>query len=199
MEVENFERLELFKHYHEMDSSFIIMTIPLNVTKVVEFAKAHKHFYATMGYLIGKAVNDVEQLKYRYVNGKFYYYSKIAVNFTEKVGDKIGFFECDEVELDKFLKEFDLKKSKLDAYNDASEENREDVIWVSCFPWAKFNSLVSPHDKDITIPQFIWDKYELKDNEYYCNLMIMVHHGFVDGAHVGKFIEKLNYYIDNLK
>ena len=137
--------------------------------------------------------------KYRYVNGKFNYYSRIAVNFTEKVGEQIGFFECDSAEYNEFIEEFVDKKSKLGHYDDASTENREDVVWVSCFPWAKFIGLVSPHDKNITIPQFIWDKYEEKDGEYYCNLMIMVHHGFADGYHVGDFIEKLNRYINELQ
>lgn len=198
-EVINFEREELFKHYNEMDSPFIIMTIPLNITRVVEYCKIHKHFYATMGFLVGRAANEIGGFKYRYKDGRYFYYDRLAVNFTEKVNEQIGFFDCDSEDLENFVVEFDEKKSRLGSYEDASEENREDVIWVSCFPWAKFNGLVSPHDKSITIPQFIWDKYEEINGEYYCNMMIMVHHGFADGYHVGMFIEKLNEYIEKLK
>lgn len=198
-EVINFEREELFKHYNEMDNPFIIMTISLNITRVVEYCKVHKHFYATMGFLVGRAVNEVDGFKYRYKDGRYFYCDRLAVNFTEKVNEQIGFFDCDSDNLDDFVKEFDNEKSRLGHYDDASEENREDVVWVSCFPWAKFNGLVSPHDKSITIPQFIWDKYEEVNGEYYCNMMIMVHHGFADGYHVGMFIEKLNKYINELK
>ena len=198
-EVINFDRKELFKHYNEMDNPFIIMTIPLNVTRVVEYCKIHKHFYATLGFLIGKAVNDIDGFKYRYNCDKFYYCDRLVVNFTERVEDQIGFFECEAEELSSFVDEFVLRKSELGHYDDSSADNRQDVIWVSCFPWAKFSGLMSPHDKSITIPQFIWDKYELINNEYYCNLMIMVHHGFIDGYHVGTFIEKLNKYINELQ
>ena len=198
-EVINFEREELFKHYNEMDNPFIIMTIPLNITRVVEYCKIHKHFYATMGFLVGRAANEIDGFKYRYKDGRYFYCDRLAVNFTEKVNEQIGFFDCDSEILEDFVVEFDEKKSRLGSYDDASEENREDVIWVSCFPWAKFNGLVSPHDKSITIPQFIWDKYEEVNGEYYCNMMIMVHHGFADGYHVGMFIEKLNEYIEKLK
>ena len=197
--INNIGREELFNHYNEMDNPFIIMTIPLNVTNVVNYCKIHKHFYATMGFLVGKAVNDVDGFKYRYKNGEFYYYDRLVVNFTEKVGEQIGFFECESDEFENFVEEFDYKKCNLGRYDDASEENREDVIWVSCFPWAKFNGLVSPHDRSITIPQFIWDKYEEISGEYFCNMMIMVHHGFCDGYHVGLFIERLNKYISELK
>lgn len=197
--IVDFDRKELFKHYNEMDNPFIIMTIPLNVTKVVEYCKVHKNFYATMGFLIGKAVNDVNAFKYRYDKDNFYYYDRLCVNFTERVDEQIGFFECESDNLMDFVSEFKEKKSRLGCYDDASEENRQDVIWVSCFPWAKFSSLVSPHDRSITIPQFIWDKYELVNGEYYCNMMIMVHHGFADGYHIGDFIEKLNRYINELQ
>ena len=198
-EVINFDRKELFKHYNEMDNPFIIMTIPLNVTRVVEYCKIHKHFYATLGFLIGKAVNDIDGFKYRYNCDKFYYCDRLVVNFTERVEDQIGFFECEAEELSSFVDEFVLRKGELGHYDDSSADNRQDVIWVSCFPWAKFSGLMSPHDKSITIPQFIWDKYELINNEYYCNLMIMVHHGFIDGYYVGTFIEKLNKYINELQ
>lgn len=198
-EVINFEREELFKHYNEMDNPFILMTIPLNITRVVEYCKIHKHFYATMGFLVGRAANGIDGFKYRYKDGRYFYCDSLAVNFTEKVNEQIGFFDCDSEILEDFVVEFDEKKSRLGSYDDANEENREDVIWVSCFPWAKFNGLVSPHDKSITIPQFIWDKYEEINGEYYCNMMIMVHHGFADGYHVGMFIEKLNEYIEKLK
>ena len=103
-EVINFERKELFKHYNEMDNPFIIMTVPLNVTNVVNYCKIHKHFYATMGFLVGKAVNDVDGFKYRYKNDRFYYFDKLVVNFTEKVDEQIGFFFCVCGSIDEFIK-----------------------------------------------------------------------------------------------
>ncbi|MBE6145568.1 MAG: hypothetical protein E7171_02995 [Firmicutes bacterium] len=198
VEVEDFSRKNLFEHYNDMESPFIIMTVPLDVTNVVQYTKVHKHFYATMGFIIGKAINEVEAFKYRYKDGKFYYCPRISPNFTERVDSNLGFFDCDSTEYESFIDEFVSKKEKLGKY-EATTEERLDVVWLSCFPWASFSSLVSPHDKSITIPQLIWDKYLLKDGRYICNLMIMVHHGFADGYDVGKLIEKINYYIDDFK
>ncbi len=198
VEVEDFSRKELFNHYNNMDNPFIIMTVPIDVTNIVEYCKVHKNFYATMGFVIGKAINHVDAFKYRYKDGKFYYTNRISPNFTERVDGSLGFFECDSLEYNDFINEFLDEKSKLGKYSDDKEE-RIDVVWLSCFPWASFSSLVSPHDKSITIPQLIWDKYVLKDGRYMCNLMIMVHHGFADGYDVGMLIDKINYYIDEFK
>ncbi len=194
----NFDRKDLFKHYNDMDNPFIIMTVPIDVTKVVNFCKKYKHFYATFGYIVGNAINDVIAFKYRYVDGDFYYTDRLLVNFTERVEDNLGFFNCESEDYEEFVTEFDLKKSKLAQYK-LENENRQDVVWVSCFPWASFNGLISPHDKSLTIPQIIWDKYQEIDGKYTMNVMIMVHHGFADGYHVGQFIERLNYYISEFE
>ena len=51
----------------------------------------------------------------------------------------------------------------------------------------------------VWIPQFIWDKYENVDDKYLVNLMIIIHHGFADGFHIGKFITLLKENINTLK
>lgn len=198
VEVEDFSRKNLFEHYNDMESPFIIMTVPLDVTNVVQYTKVHKHFYATLGFIIGKAINEVDAFKYRYKDGKYYYCPRISPNFTQRVDNNLGFYDCDSLDYEEFIREYDDKKSKVGKFTLETEE-RIDVVWLSCFPWASFSSLVSPHDKSITIPQLIWDKYVLKDGRYICNLMIMVHHGFADGYDVGKLIEKINYYIEDFK
>ena len=50
-----FERTELFDHYHQNMNPFMIVTVPVDVTNVVNYCKIHKNFYATMGYLIMNA------------------------------------------------------------------------------------------------------------------------------------------------
>ena len=66
-------------------------------------------------------------------------------------------------------------------------------------PWFEFNSAVPPFNKENTIPQFIWDKFKKENDIVKTNLMIMVHHGFVDGYHIGKFINLLQENINNFK
>jgi len=195
VEIEDFSRKNLFEHYNEMDNPFIVMTVPIDVTNIVMYCKEHGHFYATMGFVMTKAINDVDGFKYRYKDNKYYYCPKVYANFTERVDNNLGFFECESDDYADFINEFVDKKSKLGKYDNNTEE-REDVVWISCFPWASFNGLVTPHDRSITIPQLIWDKYLLKNDRYVCNLMIMVHHGFADGYDVAKLIEKINYNID---
>lgn len=198
-QIDNFKRHELFQRYNNMQNPFIIMTVSVRVTNLVNYSKVHKHFYAMFGYLIGKAVNEVKEFRYRYVDSKYFLCDKVGVSYTEKTDDEIVFFDCFEEDREKFVSEYDKKKEQVLLLNKSIAEEREDVIWISCEPWFNFSSLVAPFDKSITIPQFIWDRYVEKDGEYYCNLMIMVHHGFADGQHIGEFLRILDEEINNLK
>lgn len=199
IEIEDFKRKETFYRYNNFDNPFIIMTIPVKVTNLVEYCKKNKHFYALFGFLLSQTVNELESFKWRYIDDKFYLCEKVGVSYTEKVADDVVYFDCYEDDLDKYIDEYDKKrKIVLDTQKSISEE-KNDVIWVSCEPWFNFSSLVPPFDKSITIPQFIWDRYIEKDGEYYCNLMIMVHHGFVDGQHISEFLKKLEEKISKLK
>ena len=200
-EVKDFKRKELFEHYNSADNPFVIVTTKIDITNVINYCKIHKNTYATLGYLILKTANEIDAFKYRYKNGKIYYCDVIKPNFTDMYEDQsIGYFcFCYEPDYNNFITKF--KKAREDFLNkkELLTDNDIDEVLLSCAPWFKFSSLIPPINKEITIPQFIWDKYELDIDKYYVNLMIMVHHGFADGYHIGKFIEDLNKNISDFK
>ncbi len=192
-EVKDFKRKELFNHYHSCDNPFIICTTKIDVTNIVNYCKTHRNFYATIGFIIAKTVNQIEEFKYRYENGKIYYCDIIKSNYTQMREDgTIGYFVIPHNEnLNEYINSFLKTQKEFKESSDLLLENDLDEIYLSCVPWFSFTSLIPPFSKEKPIPQFIWDKYEEIDGQYYLNLMIMVHHGFADGFHVGKFIESL--------
>lgn len=197
--VDNYKRIDLFNYYHECNNPHIIVTVPINVTKIVNYCKVNKNFYATMGYAITKTVNEIDAFKYRYKDGEFYYCDKIDSNYTQmKSEDLIGYFDVSyDDNYDKYINSYQKAAKDFFEGKEVYNNGRLDKIWLSTAPWFSFSSLVTPFNKNVLIPQFIWDKYVLKGDKYYVNLMIMIHHGFVDGFHIHKFIEKLEENIYN--
>ncbi len=195
----NFEREDLFWHYHQNMNPFIIVTVSVDVTDVVNYCKEHKNFYATMGYLVTKAVNQVDAFKWRYENNQFLFYENIFPNFTQKIDDnKIGYFDCPyQEDYSLFLENFHEVQNQFYQTKTNSMIGKKGSIWLSCLPWFSMQSLIPPFDKNNTTPQFIWDKYQKYNNQYHLNLMILAHHGFVDGFHISKFLEILNLEIIN--
>lgn len=199
-EIKDFKRKELFEHYNSFDNPFVFVTTKIDVTNLVNFCKKNKYFYGTMGYLVAKSINEIDNFKYRYENNKFYYCDFVRPSYTQMYKDgNIGYFHVPTYDsYEDFIKKF--AKSQEDFYNKNTYDDKDflDEVWVSCSPWISFTGLVTPFKKEITIPQIIWDKYELVGDKYYMNIMIMVHHGFADGSHIGKFIELLNQNINDI-
>lgn len=197
--IENFERRELFEHYNSCDNPFLVITTKIEVTNIVDYCKKNKNFYATLGFLITKTVNQIDNFKYRYCDGKVYFCDQVKSNYTQMYNDEtIGYFNVSfNDNYDEYIRNFLETQNKFLENKDNLLENDLDEIWLSCSPWFKFTSLIPPFSKEVTIPQFIWDKYENINDKYYVNLMIMVHHGFADGYHIGKFINTLEENIDN--
>lgn len=199
-EIKNFDRMDIFNHYNSMTNPFAFVTTRLDVTKLYKLCKKNKSHYGTIGYYVVKAINQVDNFKYRYEEGKIYKYDKINTNFTQMFRNKnIGYFRVEmEDDLESFLKNFKKTEEDFLKNNHSIEGTDQAEVWLSCEPWFHFTGLVPPFDKNITIPQIIWDEFCFESDKCYLNFMIMIHHGFADGSHIGKFIHTLEELIEKI-
>ena len=203
IDLQKWDRKELFNHYNKETNPFVIINTPIDITNVYNYCKSSDNsIYATIGYLITKTVNSIEEFKFRKENDEIILYDKVHGNFTENIDNKIiGFFTIKNDDTYKdFIEEFNSKRDGLNiAKKSETSVTKYNEVWMSCVPWFEFNSAVPPFNKENTIPQFIWDKFKKENDIVKTNLMIMVHHGFVDGYHIGKFINLLQENINNFK
>ena len=199
-EVKNFERMSLFKLYDEATNPFLYITVEIDVTNIVKFCKKNKNFYATMGFLVTKTNNCIDAFKYRAKDGKIFYCNNIKSNYTQRRSEnEIGFFSLPLV--NKYAEYIDAYKEEETKFlkngNTEFSDSRIDEVWLSCYPWSQFTGIVTPFRKSVTIPQFIWDKFVKEKGRYRMHLMIMAHHGLVDGGHIAEFIKILEQNIAN--
>lgn len=197
IDLEDFERKDLFLHFNSRTNPFSFVTVKVDITNIIDYCKVYKNYYASIAYIITKTANEIDNFKYRYIDNKIVYYDKLNVNITQKIDNDIGFFVVPyQNDFKSYIKEF---VNIQDDFNNHryKKENSQDEVWCSCEPWFEFLSVIPPFSNDITIPQFIWSKFYKEDNKTYTNLLIMIHHGFADGSHIGLYIEKLNKNIEN--
>ena len=199
--VENFERQELFDMYDSRTNPFSIITTRIDITNIYELCKTKKNIYGTIGYYFTKAMNKIDAFKYVKLDGEIYKYDILNLNYVELLDDgNIGFFTSkfyDDYE--EYLENYIKTKNefmKTKQYN-GNEEDGE--VWLSCEPWFNFSGIIPPFDKNISTPQLIWDKFIFDNEHVYVNLMIMAHHGFVDGSHIGALINNINEEISKIK
>lgn len=199
-EVKDFKRQELFNMYNSRTNPFSIVTTKIDITNIYNLCKVKKHYYASIAYFLTKAMNNVDEFKYRYINNKIYKCDIIKPSFTDILDDNtIGFYTCEMLDdYDAFLAHFDeIKTSFLKREYEGKEDH--EVVWLSCQPWFNFSGVIPPYDKNITIPQLNWDRFTFENDRCYINLMIMVHHGFADGYHIGQLIESIENTIKDIK
>ena len=200
-EVDNFKRLEIFNYYNSKDNPFFGITTKIDITNLYKLGKKYGSCYGTIGYYIAKAMNEIDEFKYRYEDNKIYKYDTIMPSYTQMLENKtIGFFACPMINnYEEFIKEYHKINENFVKSKNAFQDNGNDVIWLSCIPWFNFTGLVPTYDKETTIPQVNWDKFSFENERCYVNMAIMVHHGFVDGYHIGLFINRLKELIENIK
>ncbi len=198
--ITDFKCLELFNYYNHKDNPFICVTTKVDITNLYKLGKKHGSCYGTIGYYIALAMNEIDEFKFRYEDGKFFKYDVIMPSYTQMLEDKtIGFFACPMLDkYEDFIDEYNKINNDFIKSGNAFQNNGNDVIWYSCTPWFHFNSLMPTYEKNVTIPQVNWDKFSFENGRCYINMMIAVHHGFVDGYHIGLFLKKLNEYIVNI-
>ncbi len=73
--------------FDSRDNPFSFVTTQIEITNLYNFCKKYKNSYATRGYYLTFALNEIREFKYRYENGKFYYYDCINPSFTETYSD----------------------------------------------------------------------------------------------------------------
>ncbi len=191
--IENFYRQDLFDTFNNRVNPFSFVTIKIDITSAYNYSRKHKHLYAVLCYCFTKAMNRIDNFKYRAEDGKIVFYDTIKPSYTEMLdnGDVV-FITLDNTKtLMEFITLSDLAKKELKAKQKSIDLSHEETgeVWLSCLPWFKFTGVVPPFDKSASNPQIIWDKFEIVDDKVYINAMIMAHHGFVDGAHIGKLVQ----------
>lgn len=195
--IDKLDRIELFNHYNEETNPFLYITIKIDITSIYNKCK---HYYPSIAFFLHQAIEKIDNFKLRYENGSIYHYDHLKLNFTEKrEDDNIAFFNVDYTNNYKeFMDNYFKAKEHFLNSKDLAVNNDHGEIWYSCVPWFNFSQVLTPFNKKVTIPQLIWDKFMFENDKVYVNLMIMVHHGFVDGFHLKEFLQTFEDIVKNI-
>lgn len=156
-------------------------------------------FTLAMVYAICKCANEVEALRYRFLDGKVVLYERIDTAFTY-LNKETELFKVVNVPFIENLSEYVALATKT------AEEQQEyftgplgnDVFQCSPMPWVTYTHISHTNSgkKDNATPLFDWGKYYEKDERVLIPISIQAHHSFVDGIHIGQFVDALQKFFD---
>lgn len=176
------------------------ITFEADITEFLKRVRAKGYsFTLSMVYAVCKCANEIEEFRYRFVDGKVVLFDRIDTAFTYLNRDT-ELFKVVNVPMTETLDEY------VHLAKRAAEEQQDyftgplgnDVFQCSPMPWITYSHISHTNSgkKENATPLFDWGKYYEKNGRFYMPISVQVHHSFADGIHVGKFAEKLQSYFN---
>lgn len=203
LNLEAWNRKEHFLFFKQMEEPFFGVTITVDCTKAYKKAKEMGVSFFT--YYLHKtlsAVNQFEPFRYRIIDNEVYIFDRIDVSSTILREDKT--FGFSQIEYSKDLNQFAENTKKEIARIQTTtglftREYSENLIHFSALPWINFTSF--SHARSFTwpdsCPKISFGKMMDENGKKTMSMSIHVHHGLMDGYHVGEFVELFQKLMDN--
>lgn len=179
------------------------LTFEADITQYRKYVKEQGlSFTMAMVYAVCKCANEIEAFRYRFEDGKIVLYDKIDTAFTY-LNQETGLFKVVNVPFMGELTEYCMtaKKTAEEQLAYFTGPLGNDVFQCSPMPWVTYTHISHTNSgkKDNATPLFDWGKYYDKDGKIIIPISVQAHHSFVDGLHVGQFVEQLQCFFNHFK
>ena len=197
IDLASWNRKEHFEFFSTFEEPFFSVTTPIDMTIAYEKAKVMQiPFFVYYLHKTIAAVNQVENFRYRIEGKEVVLYNEIDASSTIMREDKsFGFsFMKFHSDLHEFAKIVQTEIQRIQRTPGLfTREFPENIIHFSAIPWINFTGLT--HSRNYTLPdscpKVSWGKLMDENNKKTMSAAVMAHHGFVDGYHMGLFVEAL--------
>ena len=196
-------RAMAFELWMKAPNPMVTLFKTFDVTNLVRVSKKkHLKFNMLMDYCIGKAASSVKEFYLLPVGEKLMKYETLAVNTIVK--NKTGEVSSCDILYTEDLSEFNRNYLKYTAEvaNTCTDRDLSEscmVIGTSAIVDTEIDGAVGMYSGIFNNPFIIWGKYRKKGFKYYLPVSFQFHHTQMDGAHAGRFLEKLQIEINNIK
>lgn len=157
-----------------------------------------------MIYASTHVMNEIKDFRYKIRDGKIILHDSLQPSFTDMESNK-NLFKIVTLPLKKDIIEFSNSAKEVSKnqkeYFPTIAEDQDKLIYFSCIPWISFTSISNEivMNKEDSIPRISFGKYFKQDNKVLLPYSVQVNHMLLDGIHVGKYIEKLQNFIDKFQ
>lgn len=206
--LENWKRKEHYEFFHRMDYPQYNICMDIDVTRFLQFTrKKDLSFYYSMIFAATTVINRVENFRYRIRNDQVVMHDRVHPSFTDMNRDpEDDLFKMVTVDLSGNIYEF----VKIAGQTNDNQKNflvpekligRDDLIYITCIPWISFTHIshsLSLNRND-SVPRISWGKYYPQGEKMLLPFSVQSNHALVDGIHVGKYVQHLQTFLDEIE
>ena len=197
LDLNTWNRKEHFLFFKQMEEPFYGITTSIDCTKA--YAKAKELGVTFFSYYLHKtlsAVNAIENFRYRIIEDEVYVFDVIDASATVMREDTtfgFSYMPYAENPID-FAQIVQTEIERIQTTTGIfTREYPENLIHFSALPWINFNSL--SHARSFSwpdsCPKISYGKILDENGKKTMPISVHVHHGLVDGYHVGLFLDAL--------
>lgn len=183
-----------------VEPSFCV-SFELDITNFLQKTKQQQlSFTFALMYAATKCGNQIEEFRYRFLDGKVVLYDQIHTAFTY-LNPKTELFKVVNVPMVESMEKYVIlaKKTAEEQEGYFTGPLGNDIFQFSPLPWISFTHIshTISGKKDNVTPLIDWGKYFQREDRIFLPFSIQAHHSFVDGLHMGKFVDILQEYLEN--
>ena len=176
------------------------ISLKLDITNFLKMVKKNNYsFTFAFIYAVCKCANEIEEFRYRFLDDEVVLYDTIHTSFTY-LDAETELFKFVSVpmqeDMETYIKAAEEKAKSQKEYFVAPPAN--DEFSFSPLPWISYTHISHTISRNRTnsTPLFDWGKFFERESKIVLPFSVQVHHSFVDGIHVGRFVEKLQDYLN---
>jgi chloramphenicol O-acetyltransferase type A len=194
LNLDTWNRKEHFLFFKQMEEPFFGITTTIDCTNAYDKAKELNISFFT--YCLHKtlvAANTIENFRYRIIEDEIYIFDTIDASATILREDKTFGFSL--IEYSNNINDFaEITKKEVARIQTTTglftREFQENLIHFSALPWLNFTSF--SHARSFTLPdscpKISFGKMMNENGKKTMSMSVHVHHGLMDGYHVGQFV-----------
>ncbi|MEJ1221433.1 chloramphenicol acetyltransferase [Sediminicola sp. 1XM1-17] len=203
LDMDSWNRKEHFHFFNGFEEPFWGITVDMDCTIAYQKAKeANASFFLWYLHKSIRAINQIPEFKYRIDSeDRVVAHDTIGASPTiNRPNGTFGFSYMDFYEdFVTFQKEAQKEIERVQAASDLiPAANSDAVVHYSSLPWLKFTSFSHARKFSIkdSIPKISFGKMTDSMGNKTMPVSIHVHHGLVDGVHMGRYVELFQQYLN---
>ncbi|BBF43950.1 chloramphenicol acetyltransferase [Lachnospiraceae bacterium KM106-2] len=178
------------------------VTMELDITHFLEVIKKKGYsFTFAFVYAVSFCANEIEEFRYRFLDGEVVLFDQIQTSFTY-LDQETELFKVVNVPITDTMQEYVIMAADILERQTAyfTGPMGLDIFQFSSIPWVSYTHIshTSSGKKEQATPLFDWGKYFGRENRILLPFSIEVHHSFVDGVHIGRLVDRLQSYLNEL-
>jgi chloramphenicol O-acetyltransferase type A len=196
IDLNTWPRKDHYEFFTPFEEPFFGVTVNIDCTQAYKQAKEKQlSFFLYYLYRALKAANLVEAFGYRIIDKKVFLFDQVNASTTVNRPDETFGFSYIDYNEDEALFCHSAQQVMAEVRQSKGLKpavSGENVIHFSAIPWLKFTSLSHARSYSFqdSIPKISFGKMTKLAGICIMPISIHVHHGLMDGYHVGLFVEK---------